>query len=308
MTTHLHLHLEPNERARRRRGQVAATYKSSEQLFAEHRPDNQDRLPVDLADLGFFIEELHAEQRDQTVHYAELRLSPRRFRSLGFTLPEIIASADRAASLLVGPEVRLILLLNRDSSAEYIAECEDALSMGLPRTFVGIDLAGDEVRLPDAARFKPLFHRARLAGLGITVHAGEFGGARTIWQAIDELGAERIGHGLSAAGCDALAARLQADRILLEISVTSNAALGAVPALERHPLPWFMEKGIPVCLNTDIPLHLGTDMGREQQAALQIIGDGQQVLESMEASAWSKSFRDRNAGSQAQDGGTAGRA
>jgi aminodeoxyfutalosine deaminase len=297
MTTHLHVHLEPNERERRRRGRKAPAYGSAEQLFAEHRPGNPDRLPVGLADLESFIREFHAEQRDQAVRYAELRLSPRRFRSLGFSLPDILAAADRAASPLAGPEVRLIMLLNRDSSPEYVEECEDALLSGLPRTFVGVDLAGDEVRLADVARFKRFFHRARLGGLGVTVHAGEFGGADSIWQAIDELGAERIGHGTSAAGCDALAARLRADRILLEISVTSNVALKAVPALESHPLPWFTEKGILVCLNTDVPLHLGTDMGQEQRAALRVTDGGQSALESMEAAARGKSFRDRNAGS-----------
>jgi adenosine deaminase len=292
VTTHLHVHLEPNERKRRESGVASPTYESSEQLFTEHHPNNPGRLSASLADLGHFIREFHGEQRDQGVHYTELRLSPRRFRSLGFSLPDILMSADQAACKLENPEVRLILLLNRDSSSEFINECDEAISDGLPGSFVGVDLAGDEAHYADVAKFRKVFHKARITGLGVTIHAGEFGDQDSVWRAIDELGAERIGHGTAAAGCDALAARLHSDQILMEVSVTSNIALGAVSELESHPLPWFLDKDIPVCLNTDVPIHLGTNIDMEQEAARRILDASHQVLEAMEMSAQVKSFRD----------------
>lgn len=294
MTTNLHVHLEPNERKRRQLSGLQPIYRSAKQLFTEHGPDNPRRLSVDLLDLASFITDFHAEQHHQGVDYTELRLSPRRFRALGFSLPDILMSAHRAVSNLTDPEVRLLLLLNRDSSLDLIDECEGAISDGLPVNFVGVDLAGDEVRFPHIAKLKRLFHKARAAGLGVTVHAGEFGDVNSVWQAIDELGAERIGHGTSAGGCSALATRLRADEILIEVSVTSNVALGAVSTLESHPLPWFVENNVLACLNTDIPLHLGTNMLLEQEAARRILSSSRRALEAMEMSARVKSFRNRS--------------
>jgi adenosine deaminase len=292
MTSHLHLHLEPNERMRRRIGRVRRAYASSDELFSEHQPNNTERLNVDLSDLEYFINDLHEEQRAQSVDYAEIRLSPRRFCSFGFSLAEILTVADQTVSGLADPVVKLILLINRDSSPEFIEECEDAIAGRLPRNFVGVDLAGDETRFSAVGKFGRFFRKARETGLGVTVHAGEFGNLNNVWRAIDELGAERIGHGTSAGGCDAIATRLRADQIMIEVSVTSNVALGAVSSLESHPLPWFVENDIPVCLNTDVPLHLGTDMHMERQAARRILGN-HELLDAMDLSARRKSFRSR---------------
>jgi adenosine deaminase len=293
MTAHLHVHLEPNERERRRRGRKKQVYESAEQLFIEHEPDNKERLPVGLSDLSHFLDDFHEEQRTQSVDYAEVRLSPRRFRAFGFALPEILTFADQTVSELKNPVVRLILLLNRDSSPEFIDECEAAVSGGLPEAFVGVDLAGDEKRFVGVVKFRSFFRKARETGLGVTVHAGEFGHPDNIWQAIDELGAERIGHGTSAAQCAALATRLRADQIMIEVSITSNVALGAVSSLESHPLPWFIENDIPACLNTDVPLHLDTNMNMERQAAERILGGNDQLLKAMDSAARRNSFRAR---------------
>src|ERR1700691_2665433 len=109
MTTNLHVHLEPNERKRRQLSGPQPIYRSAKQLFTEHGPDNPGRLSVNLLDLASFITDFHAEQHLQGVDYTELRLSPRRFRSLGFSLPDILKSAHRAVSNLRDPEVRLLL-------------------------------------------------------------------------------------------------------------------------------------------------------------------------------------------------------
>lgn len=289
MTTHLHVHLEPNERKRHQVGRSMPSYNNAAQFFAEHTLDNPDRLAVDLDDLRFFIMEFHAEQRAQGVCHAELRLSPRRFLSPSTSLPEVLRSADWAVSDLRNPTLGLILLLNRDSSQAFVEECETTIVHGLPGHFVGIDLAGDEVRFADVGRFEKLFCTARSAGLGVTVHAGEFGGPDNIWQAIDRLGANRIGHAVSASGCRQLAARLRADRILVEICISSNVELGAVPMLESHPLPWFVENDIPVCLNADIPMQLGTNLHMERRAAGRLVKD-QRILDAMETAARLHSF------------------
>jgi adenosine deaminase len=293
MITHLHVHLEPNERKSGKLGRAKRSYQNAEQFFDQHDPNNSERLRVTLFDLETFIYDFHAEQRAQSVEYAELRLSPGRFCALGYSLRDVLASADRAVAPLESPTVRLILLLNRNSSPEYIEQCGIAISEGLPRTYVGIDLAGDEALSSDVDKYRNFFSCARAAGLGITVHAGEFGDLNSVWQAIDELGAERIGHGTAVGGCRALTARMRTDQILIEVSLTSNVALGAVQTLESHPLPWFVENDIPVCLNTDVPLHLGTTIRLEHQYARRILGAPDQTLAAMEMSARRKSFLDR---------------
>jgi adenosine deaminase len=80
---------------------------------------------------------------------------------------------------------------------------------------------------------------------------------------------------------------------MIEVSVTSNVALGAVSTLESHPLPWFLENDILVCLNTDVPVHLGTNIYMEWQAAERILDGNHQLLEAMDLSAREKSFRGR---------------
>lgn len=297
MTTHLHVHvhLEPNERKRRQIGTVKRNYGDSVEFFSEHTMSNPERLAVDLGDLELFINEFHAEQQAQGVSYVELRLSPRRFLSRRADLADVLSVADRAVADLEDPTVRLILLLNRDSTTEFVEMCEGAVADGLPGRFAGVDLAGDEVQYPDVGKFESFFRAARSAGLGVTVHAGEFGDSANVWRALDQLGASRIGHAVSVAGCHQLARRLREDRVLVEVSITSNVALGAVPSLQSHPLPWLLEHDVPACLNTDVPLHLGTGLAAERQAAALLVGNDVQVLDSMEASARLHRFRNGRA-------------
>lgn len=289
-TTHLHVHLEPNERKRRQLGRTRQQYHNAREFFAEHAMDNPGRLPVYLSDLSCFIRELHAEQRAEGVSYVEMRLSPRRFLSPQTSLAAVLAEASRTASLLADPALRLVLLLNRDSSPDFIEICQGAIADGLPASFVGVDLAGDEIRFPDVRQFADCFLTARSAGLGVTVHAGEFGNEDSIWNAIEKLGATRIGHGVSIGGCHGLARRLSADRVLVESSVTSNIALGAVSSLAAHPLPWLLENGVAVCLNTDVPLHLGTKLEDEWRVASLLLRGDTGALESMERAARECSF------------------
>jgi adenosine deaminase len=167
------------------------------------------------------------------------------------------------------PVMRAVLLVNRDSPRPLIDEFHERVEQGLPPVFVGIDLAGDEIRFPDAASFCPLFESARARGLGVTVHAGEFGGEASVWQALDDLGASRIGHGLSASA--ALLERLRRDAILIETSLSSNVALGAVISLQVHPARILLERDIPVCFNADVPLHTGRSFPDELGMAAELL-------------------------------------
>ena len=103
-------------------------------------------------------------------------------------------------------------------------------------------------------------------------HAGETVGPDEIWSSIDLLGAERIGHGISAARDPGLMAVLVERGIPLEVCPTSNICTGAVPSLAEHPFPVLRDAGVRVTLNTDDPGMFSTDLNREYVIAHEVFG------------------------------------
>ncbi|MBD0710691.1 MULTISPECIES: hypothetical protein [unclassified Streptomyces] len=267
---HLHLHLEPEERKRRELGLAPRDFSSRDRFFAAHRTDRADRPRTSPGDLGRYLAQVHAEQRAQGADLVELRLSPRRLLLDGMTWEDFTSTAQRVLGPLRDPVVSAVLLVNRNSPADFVGELTDRIGE-LPPVFVGLDVAGDELAHPDVRPFVPLARAAADAGLGRTVHAGEFGPPEHVWRALDLLGADRIGHGLSCAASAALLRRMATDGILAEVSLTSNLALGAVPAPASHPLPAILAAGVPVSLNTDVPLHTGHTLTDELDLATQVL-------------------------------------
>lgn len=125
------------------------------------------------------------------------------------------------------------------------------------------DTAADPALWRAAYRFA---ERAALAGLGITVHAGEFSTAN-LATALDMPGIRRLGHGVFAGTDDRLLDLLAERGVTVEFSLTCNVILGVAPSYEAHPIRRFVERGIPVTLNTDLPLHTATTIGREYAVA-----------------------------------------
>jgi hypothetical protein len=108
--------------------------------------------------------------------------------------------------------------------------------------------------------------RAADAGLGVTVHAGEFSAAN-LAAALRVPGLRRLGHAVYAASDERLLERLAETGVAVECSLTCNVVLGAVPSYEDHPIRRFAARGIPVTLNTDLPVHVATSVGREYAVA-----------------------------------------
>lgn len=134
-----------------------------------------------------------------------------------------------------------------------------------------LDLAGDELGFPGSL-FLSHFNRARDAGWHITVHAGEAAGPESIWQAIRELGAERIGHGVKAIEDRALMDFLAEQQIGIESCLTSNIQTSTVADLAAHPLKTFLEHGIRASINTDDPGVQGVDIIHEYTVAAPAAG------------------------------------
>ena len=130
---------------------------------------------------------------------------------------------------------------------------------------VGFDIAGPERGNPPRL-FKSAYEIARLGQLGLTAHAGEDAPAEYVWQAVDELGATRIGHGCSAARDPELLRRLARDRILVECCLSSNYHTGAVRRARAHPILAFLEAGVPVRICCDNTTVSRTDQVREERA------------------------------------------
>ena len=116
------------------------------------------------------------------------------------------------------------------------------------------------------------FEHARQAGWRITVHAGESAGPQSIWQALDDLGAERIGHAVHAIEDERLMSVLAERRIGIECNLTSNVQTSTVPDYAGHPLRCFLERGLLATINSDDPGISGIDLRYEYEQAAPIAG------------------------------------
>jgi adenosine deaminase len=161
-----------------------------------------------------------------------------------------------------GPHIAKILARQALAEAQHLHE----------RTgVVGFDIAGPERGNPPRL-FRSAYEIARLGRLGLTAHAGEDGPAEYVWQAVDELGVNRIGHGCAARHDEALVRRLARDRIVVEVCLSSNYHTGAVRAGETHPVHRFLEAGVPLALCCDNSTVSRTSALRESALAAAELG------------------------------------
>ncbi len=135
---------------------------------------------------------------------------------------------------------------------------------------IGFGLGGPEIGVA-RAQFKPHFDAARRVGLHSVPHAGETTGPETVWDALRLLGAERIGHGTSAAQDSALLEYLAAHDVPLEVCPSSNIATKAVAALEEHPIATFRDAGVTITVNSDDPSMFGTSLNQEYEIAARLL-------------------------------------
>ena len=192
---------------------------------------------------------------NEHLDYVELRFSPV-FMARAFDLNledviEAVIAGVNAGRKAFGVRVNLLGILSRTFGTR---RCEQELTALLRyrHALAGLDLAGDEKGYPGEL-FDKHFALARDSGLGITVHAGEADGPQSIWQAIDGLGAARIGHGVAAMHSAELMETLANRNIGIESCLTSNYQTGAYTDTPNHPLKRFLDAGIAVTLNTDDP-------------------------------------------------------
>lgn len=185
-------------------------------------------------------------------------------------------------------DVGLIGIVVRHLGAESAAEQMDTLLSRKDR-FCAVDLAGDEANFP-AKLFAEAFGKAKDAGLHVTIHAGEAAGPESVWDAVRELTAERIGHGVRAAEDPRLMEWLAEHGVTLEVSLTSNTQTGAAPSYAEHQIHQLLKAGVPVSLNTDNPRASNVRLSQEHQLALTAVGLTAEQLSTVAHQALKASF------------------
>ncbi len=220
-------------------------------------------------------DEAIADAAADGIVYLELRFTPAALSRLqGFSLARVmdwVARSAADASRQYHVDTRLIASVNRHEPVKIAEEVARLAVDRMDQGIVGLDLAGNEAEFP-ALPFAGVFREARESGLRITVHAGEWGGVENIRQAVVDLGAERVGHGVRVVEDPFTMDLLRAYRTVLEVCITSNYQSGVVPTLHEHPLPRLIEAGLNVTLNTDDPSISNITLTDEYRLVLEDFG------------------------------------
>lgn len=228
------------------------------------------RTPDDVAMLTY---EVARDLAGQAVRYAELTVTPYTSVVRGIA-PEAFCEALEDARQRASRDFGIEFAWTFDIPGEYgIPGADATLDIALnvrPDGLLSFGLGGPEVGV-SRAQFATHFDRARAAGLHSVPHAGESVGPESVWEAIRDLKAERIGHGIAAAQDPELMAYLARTGIPLEVCPTSNLRTRSVPSLEEHPLPQLVAAGVPVSINSDDPPMFSTTLNEEYLVAARLL-------------------------------------
>ncbi len=205
----------------------------------------------------------------QNVRYAEIIFAAGVVLWKKQSVDEIfdaVSNAAEEAESRTRVRVKWIFDAIRHFDVEHACEVLNAAARLRSRGVVGFGIGGDEARGP-AKLFVEVFQEARNLGLHGVAHAGEACGPESIRDAVELLGAERIGHGLTVLQNPNVVSMLCERRIPLEVCPSSNVCTGLIARWEDHPLPKFLDAGLAVTLNSDDPAMFGTSLEEEIRRA-----------------------------------------
>lgn len=232
------------------------------------------------------------DAKSEGIDYIELRFSPWFMAEAHGLDPagvvEAVLDGAEAGSQEFNMPINLIGILSRTYGPEIAWKELDAL-LGQRQRIVGLDLAGDEAHFPGEL-FTQQLNKARDAGWHITVHAGEAAGPASIWQALRDLGAERLGHAVTATQDAALMDYLAVQGTGIESSLTSNVQTSTVCDYASHPLRQFLEKGLLATINTDDPGISAINLKHEFEIAAPAAGLTNQQIRQAQANALTVAF------------------
>ncbi len=230
--------------------------------------------------------------RSEGTRQVELRFSPSFVTSeSGLSWEVALDAFSRGVqrALVQYPDMKagLICIASREFGYDAVARTVEFYVKHMTR-FIGVDLAGDEkISCRDLAG---VFKGLKEKGARITIHSGESTGPEHIWEAIEFLGAERIGHGISSVRDAKLLELLRDRKICLEMCPTSNWLTRSVERIEDHPLPQVLRAGVPVCINTDDPGMFGVTLPEEIEICRTRMGLSSAEIADCERHAMAASF------------------
>ncbi len=223
------------------------------------------RLVTSGADITALVTGLAADLAGNSVRYAEVTVTPVAHLMMGIEpdeLAEALSTGRTLARERHGVELAWVFDIAGSLGYDHGIATADWVLQHRPAGTVGFGLGGNEVGVPRDLYRDP-FTMARDGGLHLVPHAGETTGPETIWSALRDLHAERIGHGTSAVADPELLAHLAGEGTPLEVCPSSNVRTRSVHSLAEHPLPRLLEAGVAVTLATDDPGMFHTDLNRE---------------------------------------------
>ena len=204
--------------------------------------------------------------------WLEIQVDPsgyaQRFGGLTATLELMLDAVDQAAAH-AGIGIAVIVAANRTRHPLDANTLARLASQYTGKNVVGFGLSNDE-RRGQAREFERAFRIAKRAGLLSVPHGGELMGPRSVAQCVDDLGADRVGHGVRAAEDERLMQRLADRQICCEICPTSNVGLGVAEEPKDVPLRKLFDAGVPIALGADDPLLFGTRLLRQYELAREV--------------------------------------
>ncbi len=230
------------------------------------RPEHVHRL----------LREAAEDERAEGSGWLEIQVDPSGYAAhLGGLTPvvELVLDAARGAAAATGVGIGVIIASNRTKHPLEARTLARLAAQYVGRGVTGFGLSNDE-RRGTAADFAPAFRIAARSGLLSVPHGGELLGPDSVRACLDELHADRIGHGIAAARDPGLTKRLAGGGITLEVCPTSNVALGIAATAADVPLPVLLENGVPVALGADDPLLFGQRLTAQYEIARRVHGLG----------------------------------
>ncbi|MCL2229388.1 MAG: adenosine deaminase family protein [Firmicutes bacterium] len=226
----------------------------------------QDSVKV-INDMSIAFKNIVRYMKKNGIVYAEVFFSPGRYvRESGWSYKELIKFFEKFSRDIKrrqGFEIKYIVDVSRSHGVEIASTVLDMVTQNKSEYVLGIGLGGDEIAGP-ARNFTELFKRAREYGLRTVAHAGEADGPHSIFDAVELLGAERIGHATSAGEDPKILELLIKRQIPIEVALTSNLVTGRyVKDIVTHPLKKYLEEGAFITLNTDDPTIFNTSLLQE---------------------------------------------
>jgi adenosine deaminase len=223
--------------------------------------------------------------------YVELIASPDHARLVGVSDEEHLDGIGRGiddARRDFGIEARILISCVRNFGVEPALRVARHAAERPHPYVVGFSMAGDEENYPPGA-YAEAFRTAADAGLGCSVHAGEWAGPESVREAL-ELPVSRIGHGVRSIEDPELVAELAERGMVLECCPTSNVVLGLYPTYEDHPIPRLIDAGVNVTLGSDDPPYFGASIGGEYEVCRERFGFGEERLRAITSTAIEAAF------------------